>query len=48
MRSIQTDVRTLNDDEPENQFFHMQAMQMGWMNAIKQVCHGFEKGSLIK
>ena len=28
--------------------FYMQAMQMGWLNAIKQTCHGFEKGSLIK
>ena len=28
--------------------FYMEAMQMGWMYAIKQTCHGFEKANLIE
>ena len=48
-RFIQTDVRTLNGESKNHSFLYIcKAMQAGWMNAIRQACHGFGTGNLIK
>ena len=44
MRFTQTEVRALNgESDREPKFFICKEMQVGWMNAIKQTCYGFEK-----
>jgi len=49
MRFTQTEVRALNgESDREPKFFICKEMQVGWMNAIKQTCHGFEKANLIE